>query len=104
MSRSDVEQFDDEILNIENPQMQRYLINGEELLPEHDNKYMNLLVDYVERRKKDYHGNIPHDIELWEGIEEEEGWVRRQWSRCKSKYSFWNKNMRVNEKLNKYCG
>ena len=64
MSREDVEQFDNEILNIENPQMQRYLINGDDLLPEHDTKYMNVLKDYVEARKKDYHGNIPKDIDL----------------------------------------
>ena len=64
MTREEVAQFDDEILNIENPQMQRYLINGEDILPEHDCKYMRVLVDYVDKRKKDYHGNIPHDIEL----------------------------------------
>ena len=64
MSYEDVEQFDHEILNVENPQMQRYLMNGEELLPEHDNRYMNVLLQYIEARKKDYHGNIPKDIEL----------------------------------------
>ena len=39
-------------------------MNGEPLLPEHDNKYMNVLLDYIEARKVDYHGNIPKDIEL----------------------------------------
>ena len=64
MSYKDVEQFDYEILSIENPQMQRYLMNGEPLLPAHDNKYMNVLMDYIEARKKDYYGNIPKDIEF----------------------------------------
>ena len=61
MSYADVEQFDDEILNIENPQMQRYLMNGEDLLPEHDLKYVRVLLDYIEARKTDYYGNIPED-------------------------------------------
>ena len=64
MTYEDVEQFDDEILNIENPSLQRYLVNGEPIIPEHDNKYMNILMNYVEARKKDYHGNIPKDIVL----------------------------------------
>ena len=64
MTYEDVEQFDDEILNIENPSLQRYLVNGEPIIPEHDNKYMNILMNYVEARKKDHHGNIPKDIVL----------------------------------------
>ena len=59
MNYDELEQFDDEILDIENPQMQRYLMNGEDLLPEHDNKYMRILVEYVEARKNDYANNVP---------------------------------------------
>ena len=47
---TDLEQFDHEILSMENPQMLRYLIQGESLLPElldHDTKYVRILVDYV---------------------------------------------------------
>ena len=36
---------------VENPQMIRYLKNGEPLEKEHDTKYMNVLVKYVEQRK-----------------------------------------------------
>ena len=61
MNYEDVEQFDHEILSIENPQMQRYLINGEDVLPEHDNKYMRILLDYVQARKTDYHNNVPKE-------------------------------------------
>ena len=59
MTYDELEQFDNEILDIENPQLQRYLMNGEELLPEYDLKYMRLLVDYVEARKSDYANNVP---------------------------------------------
>ena len=48
----DLEQFDQEVLNIENPQMIRYLINGEPLEKQHDNKYMKVLVAYVKERMK----------------------------------------------------
>jgi len=34
-------------------------MNGDDILPEHNNKYMNVLVDYVEARKQDYVGNVP---------------------------------------------
>ena len=59
MSYAELEEFDDNILDIENPQLQRYLMNGEDILPEHDNKYMNVLVNYIEARKHDYVGNVP---------------------------------------------
>ena len=52
-------EFDDEILDIENPQLQRYLINKEPLKHQHDKKYMKLLKGYVEDRKRDYKNNIP---------------------------------------------
>ena len=60
MSYADLEQFDNDVLNFENPQLQRYLINGNPLDKEHDNKYMRVLVDYVAARKKDYRANVPH--------------------------------------------
>ncbi len=47
LSYSDLEEFDANILDIENPQLQRYLMNGDPLLPQHNNKYMNILMDYV---------------------------------------------------------
>ena len=59
MTYEDLEQFDAEILDIENPQLQRYLMNGDDLLPEHDCKYMRLLVDYMDARKTDYANNVP---------------------------------------------
>ena len=59
MTYEELEQFDQDVLDLENPSMQRYLMNGEPLLPEHDNKYMNILVAYVEARKEDYAGNVP---------------------------------------------
>ena len=61
MSYQDVEQFDNQILNIENPQLQRYLINGEDVLPVHDLKYVHILLDYVNKRKNDYYANIPKE-------------------------------------------
>merc|ERR1711918_311161 len=55
MTYEELEQFDSEVLDIENPQLQRYLMNGEELLPEHkDMYYITALVDYVEARKTDF--------------------------------------------------
>ena len=48
MSYDELQQFDDDILDIENPSLQRYLMNGDDILPEHNNKYMNILVDYME--------------------------------------------------------
>ena len=59
MSYEDLEEFDANVLDIENPQLQRNLMNGDPLLPQHDNKYMNILMKYVEARKFDYANNIP---------------------------------------------
>ena len=59
LTYEELAEFDMQVLDLENPSMQRYLLNGEPLLPEHDNKYMNILVDYVEARKDDYAGNVP---------------------------------------------
>ena len=47
MTYADLEQFDQDILNIENPNLQRYLMNGQTLEPQHDNKYMRILMDYI---------------------------------------------------------
>ena len=35
MSYQDVEEFDHQILSIENPSLQRYLVNGEPIIPDH---------------------------------------------------------------------
>lgn len=59
MTYADLEQFDADILDIENPQLQRYLMNGDPLLPEHDKKYMRELVNYVHARRNDYKNNTP---------------------------------------------
>ena len=59
MTYEELEQFDKEVLDIENPQLQRYLMNGEPIEKKHDNHYMNALVDYVEIRKVDYASNVP---------------------------------------------
>ena len=64
MTYEQVEQFDHEILSIENPSMQRYFINGEPVIPEHDVHYVRVLIDYIDARKKDYSGNIPKNIDL----------------------------------------
>ena len=61
MTYADLEQFDNEVLDMENPQMQRYLINGDPLESTHDNHYMRTLVAYVDARKKDYASNVPQD-------------------------------------------
>ena len=34
-------------------------MNGEDLMPEHDNHYMRTLCNYVELRKSDYANNVP---------------------------------------------
>ena len=59
LSYADLIEFDQNVLDIENPSLQRYLMNGEDLLPQHNNKYMNILMEYVQARKVDYFGNIP---------------------------------------------
>ena len=64
MTYADVEKFDYEILSVENPSLQRYLINGEPIVEEHQNEMMYKLLKYIDARKKDYHGNIPKDIDL----------------------------------------
>ncbi len=47
LSYEQLEQFDSEILDIENPQLQRYLVNGDPLREEHNTTYMRELKDYV---------------------------------------------------------
>ena len=34
-------------------------MNGDPILEQHDTKYMNILVKYVEDRKTDYWANVP---------------------------------------------
>ena len=61
MSYEELEMFDDQVLDIENPQLQRYLMNGEPLLEEHaEMHYINALVDYVELRKTNYAAAVPN--------------------------------------------
>jgi succinate dehydrogenase flavin-adding protein (antitoxin of CptAB toxin-antitoxin module) len=59
MTYFEMEQFDSEILNMENPQLQRYLFNNEPLEAHHDTKYMRALVQYVHLRKTDYAKYVP---------------------------------------------
>ena len=63
MTYEELEQFDNDILDIENPSLQRYLLNGDPIEVEHDNKYMNILVSYVEARKTDYAANVPKEFQ-----------------------------------------
>ena len=64
MTYKDVEEFDYQILSIENPSLQRYLINGEPIIEEHQNKWMGILMDYVNARKTDYYANVPKRTEI----------------------------------------
>ena len=60
MTYQDVEEYDFDILSIENPSLQRYLINGEPVtIAEHNNRYVKVLLKYVQDRKTDYYNNIP---------------------------------------------
>lgn len=54
MSYEDLERFDTEILDIENPSLQRYLVNQEPLNEEHNTHYMGVMVLYVQKRKENY--------------------------------------------------
>ena len=58
----ELERFDNEIVSMENPAMQRVLINGEPIQdPAHDTKYLRILIDYVAARKRDYKNNVPEE-------------------------------------------
>ena len=59
MTIDDLEEYDNTVFNIENPQLKRYLVLSEPLRPEHDKKIMRTLQEYVVKRKNDYEGNIP---------------------------------------------
>jgi len=59
MTYADLEQFDAEILDIENPSLQRYLVNQEPIEPEHNTKYIREMVLYVLNRKADYQKFTP---------------------------------------------
>ena len=47
MSYQDLEEFDSQILGLENPSLYRYLVNQEPLEPEHNTRYVCELVLYV---------------------------------------------------------
>tara|TARA_B110001450_G_C17464757_1_gene417691 strand:- start:72 stop:350 length:279 start_codon:yes stop_codon:yes gene_type:complete len=64
MSYQDVEEFDHQILSIENPSLQRYLVNGEPIIKEHQNKWIGIMMDYVGARKTDYYANVPNRAEI----------------------------------------
>ena len=51
MSYNDLEEFDNDVLSLENPTLQKYLMNGDKLRPDHDKKWMRLIVEYVNSRK-----------------------------------------------------
>ena len=60
LSYEDLEEYDNDILNMENPSLQRYFIEGRPLLEEDkDNKYLKIIIDYVAARKEDYEANVP---------------------------------------------
>ncbi len=59
MSYEELDQYDKDVLEIESPQLWKYVINGEPIAPEHNNKYMNVLMDYVIKRRTDYKSNVP---------------------------------------------
>ena len=47
MSYADLEQFDREIVSIEIPQLQNYLIFAEPVLERHQTKFMTILRKYI---------------------------------------------------------
>ena len=61
MSYQDLEEFDRDVLDVETPSLNRYLVNEDEVEEQHKNKYIKLLVEYVEARKKDYQANVPKE-------------------------------------------
>ena len=63
MTYKDLEEFDHEIVSMENPQMQRYMINGDAVLPEHECKWLTIILKYIQARKTDYYNNIPQGDE-----------------------------------------
>ena len=54
MSYEELEQFDRDVLDVENPSLHRYLVNCDVVEEQHNNKYVNALVEYVEARKTNY--------------------------------------------------
>ena len=60
LTRAELEQFDDEILSMEVPHLQRYLIFGQ-IVSDQDMhlKYLHVLLDYIEARKTDFKANTP---------------------------------------------
>lgn len=52
MSYNDLDEFDNDVLSLENPTLQKYLMNGDKLRLDHDKKWMRLLIEYVNSRKQ----------------------------------------------------
>lgn len=59
MTYEEVEEYDRVVLNIENPQLKRYLVLNEALRKEHDTGIMHKLQKYVEDRKANFEANVP---------------------------------------------
>ena len=60
LTYEELEQFDDEILSMEVPHLQRYLLSGQLLTPEDmKKKYLHVLLNYIQDRKRDYKANTP---------------------------------------------
>ena len=54
MSYEDLIEFENQIVDTENPKLQDFLINKKEMTGEYDSKYMNLLKQYVEDSKANW--------------------------------------------------
>ena len=63
MSYSDMEEFDEQIVSLENPSMQRYLLNGEPVELQHDTKYLRKLLEYIGNRKDNYQAYVPKEYQ-----------------------------------------
>ena len=47
----ELEAFENEIMSMENPQLVKYLMNGDPVMDKHKTNHMDKLLDYVEKRK-----------------------------------------------------
>jgi succinate dehydrogenase flavin-adding protein (antitoxin of CptAB toxin-antitoxin module) len=54
MTYEELVQFEEEIIDVENPHLNKYLVFGQPPIEEHDSKYLNILKDYVAERKKNF--------------------------------------------------
>ncbi len=57
-------------MNIENPQLKRYLVLNEPLRKEHDTGIMHKLQKYVEDRKANFEANVPKPGQpaIWKSV------------------------------------